>query len=792
MAAGKGRRGEGGSGGKSPVSIVGAAEIDAALTALLFFLTPLPVFVSLVVAIAVVVASRAIGVPLGTVLPWFAGIVAVNALRILIDVVWRRRPDRLPQRGWWRLLTVQQAVHGLLWSIVPWLPVTGGWPHSEMLVFLSRIPYFGVMFGYAGLPRVSLAFILPYLLSGTVFLWREGSPVLTGIFLLILVLPFLVSLYFHRWLRRILAMRIANERLLGEARQARAHAEDAAAYLNGVLDTLDSSVAVLDRDFRLLSWNGTFDRAGLVPAGCLKVGEPVADLLSAGAEGGLYALPETPRRVKDRLLAVLRSAAARGRGDAAFDLADGRRLAIRTLIMPGGDIVLTAADVTAHRDEMKDTIWYITHHCGLTGLLNRLSLRPALEAMQAAQPARPIAVLELDVHRFREINSTQGGGTGDMVLRRIADRLRAESGKADILARVSADEFIIGFSGFADLAEAGERASRIIRALEIPFSHEKGDVTISVRAGIAVSPDHGATVDQLLARASLAHKAAKKGGQRNWLFYNDGIGGLVEEQTLLRGEVARALAGPDFLLYFQPQVDLGSGRILGAETLIRWRHEELGWISPARFIPIAETSNQIIELTEWILPSACREAKRWIGLGWSDFVVSVNISPVHFRSEGLVDLVYRSLVESGLPARNLELELTEGMILPDDEHVASILTSLGELGIRLAIDDFGTGYSAMSYLKIFPFQKLKIDISFIRDLDPRPETQSIVEAITRVGHTLGHYVVAEGVETAEQEAILKTLGCDGAQGFRYSEALPTEDFIEWVREYQGISCRVRR
>jgi len=256
--------------------------------------------------------------------------------------------------------------------------------------------------------------------------------------------------------------------------------------------------------------------------------------------------------------------------------------------------------------------------------------------------------------------------------------------------------------------------------------------------------------------------------------------------------VARALAGPDFLLYFQPQVDLGSGRILGAETLIRWRHEELGWISPSRFIPIAETSNQIIELTEWILPSACREAKRWIGLGWSDFVVSVNISPVHFRSEGLVDLVYRSLVESGLPARNLELELTEGMILPDDEHVASILTSLGELGIRLAIDDFGTGYSAMSYLKIFPFQKLKIDISFIRDLDPRPETQSIVEAITRVGHTLGHYVVAEGVETAEQEAILKALGCDGAQGFRYSEALPTDDFIDWVREYQGISCRVRR
>ena len=350
-----------------------------------------------------------------------------------------------------------------------------------------------------------------------------------------------------------------------------------------------------------------------------------------------------------------------------------------------------------------------------------------------------------------------------------------------MLARVSGDEFVVAFAGEFSVEDAEARAQRLIRVLEAPLGVDERNISLGVKVGVAVHPDHAPTFDHLQAKAAIALKAAKSSAQSKWCLFDEGLGGADEEQNNLRLEISRALAEKEFMLYYQPQLDLKTGKVVGAETLIRWLHPKYGWLPPGKFIPVAETSQQIVQLTEWLLPAACREGKRWIGRGWTDLVVSVNVSPVHFHIGDLVELVHHSLVESGLPAQNLELEITEGLLLPDADHVADILGSLAELGVRLAIDDFGTGYSAMSYLRAFPFRKLKIDSSFVQEIDSSAEARSIVEAIVQVGHSLGHYVLAEGVETPQQEAILTEIGCNGVQGFLYSKALPADHFVTWMQ-----------
>ena len=576
-------------------------------------------------------------------------------------------------------------------------------------------------------------------------------------------------------------------------RQLRADAADSAAHFQAVTDSLDVAITVYDKDFRLKSWNEAMIEKGMAPADMVRPGARMRDLIYVNALRGLYGAVDSADEVTNAVIAGIEATYRQG-GDAwSVEFADGRRFNIHNRVLANGDMVVCSVDVTDLHEAMDSALREVSRQCSLTGLINRTGLRADLEAMLtglSSSQARA-AVLAIDLERFRSLNSSLGPDAGDKVLCTVADRLRARAEEDDLLARVSADEFVVAFSGEFGVQDVEARTEALIRALEAPMEVDGHSVTLGVRVGMAVYPDHAPTFDHLLAKAAIALKAAKGSGQGRFCLFDEDLSGADEEHNNLRLEISRALAEKEFMIYYQPQLDLKTGKVIGAETLIRWLHPKFGWVTPAKFIPVAESSQQIVQLTEWLLPAACREAKRWIGRGWTDLVVSVNISPVHFHAGNLVELVHHSLVESGLPAQNLELEVTEGILLPDAEHVADILRALAELGVRLAVDDFGTGYSAMSYLRAFPFSKLKIDSSFVREIGASAEARSIVEAIVQLGHSLGHYVLAEGVETAEQEAALAEIGCNGVQGFLHSKALPADHFVTWMqtRKVRSPSAR---
>lgn len=420
-----------------------------------------------------------------------------------------------------------------------------------------------------------------------------------------------------------------------------------------------------------------------------------------------------------------------------------------------------------------ERISYLASHDMLTNLPNRAMFLETLElALSGARlPRLPVTVYSIDLDHFKDINDTLGHAAGDRLLRLAADRMQNCLRQGDTLGRLGGDEFAIFQVGIGDFQAASQVAERIIEELSRPFNLDGLDALIGVSIGLSTYDGDGAvTSDQLLQHADLALYKSKNNGRGTFHFFQEDMDAKLKARKSLEIDIRKALRTDEFELHYQPQVDLVSQRILGVEALLRWQHPERGNVPPLEIIPVMETSGLIYPLTEWVLLKACREA-----LLWAPLRVAVNLSPVLFQKNGLVEMVEQALETSGLPAERLELEITEAILLVDTERTLEVLRRLKELGVHIAMDDFGTGYSSLSYLRRFPFDKIKIDRSFISDLDHDTDAQAIVRAIIGMSQALKMQINAEGVETIEQANVLRAEGCKEVQGFLFGRPMRRSD-----------------
>jgi two-component system CheB/CheR fusion protein len=434
-------------------------------------------------------------------------------------------------------------------------------------------------------------------------------------------------------------------------------------------------------------------------------------------------------------------------------------------------------DITQRR-ETDERVRFIAHHDALTGLPNRTLLRDRLQ--QAINGGRRhksrVAVLFIDLDHFKTVNDSLGHQIGDQLLQGVANRLRTCTRDTDTLCRQSGDEYIVVLPGVRDSGEAAHVATKIVETLSAPYHLEGHELTVTPSIGISIYPEDGDSIDVLVRNADAAMYHAKGSGRSNFQFFTPEMNARATERLAIATQLRRALSRAELRVYYQPQYDVDTGRLVGAEALVRWLHPERGLLLPETFIPVAEESDLVIEMGKWVLQEACAQNRRWQDQGLRSIPVAVNFSPLQFRRMNVIQTVSHALHESGLTAECLEIELTERAIMSDADESAATLRDLHKLGIRLAVDDFGTGYSSLSYLMRFPIDKLKIDRSFVLALPTDVGAAAIVRAVINLGHSLNLEIVAEGVETERQLDFLRKAQCSSFQGFLAQPALSPEQF----------------
>ena len=406
----------------------------------------------------------------------------------------------------------------------------------------------------------------------------------------------------------------------------------------------------------------------------------------------------------------------------------------------------------------------------LTGLANRSLLQDRLQQalLTTARSGQRLAVAFVDLDRFKFINDSLGHHVGDELLKAVAARLKTCVRECDTVARLGGDEFVLLINGHTGPEHVSQMMEKMLAAVAQPWVIQQGEFLISCSIGVALHPDDGEEALTLLKHADSTMYRAKDNGRNNFQFFTRELNALMIEQLELETYLRRALERNQFVLRYQPRVNLATGQIVGAEALLRWRMPQRGTVAPMRFIGLAEETGLIVPIGKWVLQTACAQNKAWQDAGVPPIVVSVNVSPRQFRHESLVQTVAEVLRSTGLEPRYLELELTESMVMHDPPKLVAMLDELKELGVKIAVDDFGTGYSSLSYLKRFPVDRLKVDRSFVENMTTEADDATIVRTIIALGHNLGLKVVAEGVETAQQARALRAYQCDEAQGFLFA------------------------
>ncbi|WFU20311.1 EAL domain-containing protein [Bradyrhizobium sp. CB3481] len=458
---------------------------------------------------------------------------------------------------------------------------------------------------------------------------------------------------------------------------------------------------------------------------------------------------------------------------------DGRSIQIVNEPVADGGWLATHEDITERR-RAEERITHLAHYDALTELPNRTLFHERLKReLSHLAPGRQLAVLYIDIDEFKSVNDSLGHMIGDELLKSVAASLAACARKSDFVARLGGDEFAIVQTGIEDTDDVMMLVSRIFEAIRSPYQCLGHQVTTDASIGIALAPQDGTDIDQILKNADLAMYAAKAAGRRTYRFFEADMEAEVRARRSLEMDLRRALIDGGFEVYYQPCLGLQTNAITGCEALVRWRHPQRGMISPAEFIPLAEDTGLINQLGEWVLTTACKEAAGWPG----NVRLAVNVSPIQFRSGTLALKVMAALAESGLAAGRLELEITEAVLIRDDEAALAVLHDLRAIGVRIALDDFGTGYSSLSYLQRFPFDKIKIDRCFISDIAEPEGSSCIVQAVVNIAAERHMTTTAEGVETEQQRELLRELGCSEMQGYLFSPPKPAADIRPMLSKY---------
>jgi diguanylate cyclase (GGDEF)-like protein len=545
------------------------------------------------------------------------------------------------------------------------------------------------------------------------------------------------------------------------------------------INNMSQGLCFFDSDHRLIVCNDRFVEIYNIPADRVHPGMKLTEIVDLRIEAGSFPAMTREEYIRWRNDVAVSNEAK----DSIVGLQDGRTIKIRHRPMPGGGWVATHEDITEQRQsEIK--IEYMAHHDSLTDLPNRVLLNDRLEyVLGRVQPDEMVAVHHLDLDQFKAVNDTFGHPCGDKLLRIVAERLRSLVGEADTIARMGGDEFVIVQATIADPAEATALAQGVIDALTEPYDIDGQQAVIGVSIGISVGPGDGSNPDKLLRNADLALYRAKSDGRGTFRFFEPVMDLQMQTRRIMEQDLRKALPAGEFELHYQPVVNLASKEISGFEALIRWNHPSKGMISPADFIPLAEEIGFIVPMGEWVIRQACATAAQWP----DNLHVAVNISAIQFRSPGLMQVIVSALAASGLAPTRLEIEITESVLLHNKEATLAVLHQLRALGIRIAMDDFGTGYSSLTYLQSFPFDKIKIDRSFVKNITENSSSLTIVRAVAALANGMGMTATAEGVETAEQLHSIVSEGCTEMQGFLFSRPLPAAEI-----ERQFLSGRAPR
>jgi diguanylate cyclase (GGDEF)-like protein len=454
--------------------------------------------------------------------------------------------------------------------------------------------------------------------------------------------------------------------------------------------------------------------------------------------------------------------------------------------MSNGGWVITHEDITERR-KAEAKISHMALHDALTNLPNRIFFHEQMKNRLAhLSRDQKFAVLYLDLDRFKTVNDTLGHHYGDKLLRQVAERMSGCLREGDSIARLGGDEFAILQGSVKQPNDAITLASRLIEIAGAPFDLDGHQVVIGVSIGIAIAPTDATDADQLLKNADMALYRAKADGRGAYRFFEAEMDALMQARRALELDLRKALVNGEFELYYQPLVNLKMEDISGFEALIRWNHPARGLVAPLEFIPMAEETALIVPIGEWVLRQACAEAMKWP----DHITIAVNLSPAQFKMRNLAQMVMSALAQSGLAASRLELEITESVLLMDNESTLETLHQLRNLGVRISMDDFGTGYSSLSYLRSFPFDKIKIDRSFIHDLATNADSKAIIRAVTGLGSSLGITTTGEGVETHEELEYLKREGCTEAQGYFFSKPKPAREVLKLLSRHGVIAKAV--
>jgi len=455
-------------------------------------------------------------------------------------------------------------------------------------------------------------------------------------------------------------------------------------------------------------------------------------------------------------------------------------------------IVVNCRDIT-ERKLNEEMIRYMAYYDTLTHLPNRplFNDRLTLALAQAHRNQQMLAVMLLDLDQFKTINDTLGHDVGDHLLKGVAERLVNCLREGDTVARLGGDEFMLLLPGITQVEDVHRIAQKILNALKLAFHFDGHELHITASIGISLYPSDSKDAETLIKKADTALHRAKAQGRNNYQFNTQTMNAKALERLMLESSLRRALERGELIVYYQPQIDVRTGKVIGMEALARFQSPQLGEISPTKFIPLAEEIGLIVPLDEGILRAACAQNKAWQNAGFPPLRMAVNMSTRHFRDKGFVDTVMRILEETGLHPNDLELELTESIVMENTETTISMLRQLKQAGIHLSIDDFGTGYSSLSYLKRFPLDALKIDQSFVRDISTDPDAAAITTAIIAMAHGLKLKVIAEGVETREQLIFLRRHYCDGMQGYLFGKPMPADVFTQLFQKKPHLIHRGR-
>jgi diguanylate cyclase (GGDEF)-like protein len=548
------------------------------------------------------------------------------------------------------------------------------------------------------------------------------------------------------------------------------------------LGNMSQGLCMFGANEQLIVSNGRFQEIYHLPAGSTVPGLSMIEIL-----GTSPSFPSEPNGSTNADLAeYLGLCSQRSSAMLVQELADGRTIAVTHEPMPGGGFVDTFTDITGQR-RAEAQIAHMALHDPLTDLPNRVLFRQRLEsALHRVSRGESCAVLCLDLDQFKGVNDTLGHPVGDTLLEAVTDRLRRIVRPTDTVARLGGDEFAIVQSSRDHPAAATALATRLLRELSTPFEVAGHQIVIGVSVGVAIAPGDGSDPDVLLKSADIALYQAKSDGRNRFRHFEPEMNALMQARRELERDLRIATAANEFELYFQPLVSLKGPRITGFEALLRWNSPTRGLVSPADFIPIAEEVGLIIPIGEWVLHAACREAATWP----EPLKVAVNISSVQFSDGNLVQTIGHALEESGLDAARLELEITESVMIQDLDAALSLLRRIKILGVSISMDDFGTGYSSLGHMRSFPFDKIKIDQSFVREIGKKAESTAIIRAVTGMCDSLGITVTAEGVESLEQVDLLRAERCTEIQGYLVSKPRRAQDIPSLISDFEENSQSV--